>query len=162
LGAHLRREKLPPCPVGVHYKDAVLSAAGRHQRDPIVSGIALRGGTCHQGEQKAGPNEQTPSGNSGAVAIISWLKKSRQSSTPPKHLSRTSHLISTAAAHPGMSTLRSVGLLDVLSSTPAGPSVARRLAKRRIQACLRRLVAKPGEKCGLENYGACSQIVNGL
>jgi len=37
-----------------------------------------------------------------------------------------SHGLSTAAADAGMSTaLRSVELLDVLSSTPAGPSVAR-------------------------------------
>jgi hypothetical protein len=41
-------------------------------------------------------------------------------------LTRISHQLSTAKAYPGMSTaLRSVGLLDVLSSTPAGPSVAR-------------------------------------
>ena len=41
-------------------------------------------------------------------------------------LARISHRLSTAAADPGMSTaLRSVGLLDVLSSTSAGPSVAR-------------------------------------
>ncbi len=40
--------------------------------------------------------------------------------------SRISRRLSTAAADPGMSTgLRSVGLLDVLSSTPAEPSVAR-------------------------------------
>ena len=40
-------------------------------------------------------------------------------------LTRISHRLSTAAADPGMSTaLRSVGLLDVLSSTSAGPSVA--------------------------------------
>ena len=41
-------------------------------------------------------------------------------------LTRISHKLSTAAADPGMSTaLRSLGLLDVLSSTSAGPSVAR-------------------------------------
>ena len=45
---------------------------------------------------------------------------------PCRALARISHGLSTAAAHPGMSTaLRSVGLLDVLSSTSAGPSVAR-------------------------------------
>jgi hypothetical protein len=39
---------------------------------------------------------------------------------------RIFHGLSTAAADPGMSTaLRSVGLLDVLSSTSAGSSVAR-------------------------------------
>jgi len=49
-----------------------------------------------------------------------------------------------------MSTmLRSLGLLDLLSSAPAGPSVTRRLAKRRIHARLRRLATKPGEECGL-------------
>ena len=52
-----------------------------------------------------------------------------------------------------MSTaLRSVGLLDILSSMPAGPCVA--LAGKLpdapcIHARLRRLAAKPGEKCGL-------------
>ena len=65
-------------------------------------------------------------------------------------LTRISHKVSTAAAQPGMSTaLRSLGLLDVLSSTPAGPWVARWLAKRRIHARLRRLATKPCEKCGL-------------
>jgi hypothetical protein len=39
-------------------------------------------------------------------------------------LTRISHRLSTAAADPGMSSaLRSVGLLDVPSSTSAGPSV---------------------------------------
>jgi hypothetical protein len=65
-------------------------------------------------------------------------------------LTGISHQISTAAVDPGMSTaLRFFGLLDVLLSTPAGPSVARRLAKRRIHVRLRRLATKPGEKCGL-------------
>jgi hypothetical protein len=37
-------------------------------------------------------------------------------------LARISHQLSTAAADPGMFTaLRSVGLLDILSSMPAGP-----------------------------------------
>ena len=54
-----------------------------------------------------------------------------------------------------MSTaLRSVGLLDVLSSTPAEPSVAR----LGIHARLRRLATKPGEKCGL---GSCQGIKPG-
>jgi len=49
----------------------------------------------------------------------------REVSAVPR-LARISHGLSTAAADPGMSTaLRSVGLLDVLSSTSAGPSVAR-------------------------------------
>jgi len=40
-------------------------------------------------------------------------------------VNRISHQISTAEADPGMSTaLHSLGLLDVLSSTPAGPPVA--------------------------------------
>jgi hypothetical protein len=55
-------------------------------------------------------------------------------------LTRIIHEASTLEADPGMSTaLRSVGLLDVLWSTPAGPSVARRLAKRCIHARLRLL-----------------------
>jgi hypothetical protein len=41
-------------------------------------------------------------------------------------LTRIIHEVFTAEADPGMSTaLRSVGLLDLLSRTPAGPSVAR-------------------------------------
>jgi hypothetical protein len=44
----------------------------------------------------------------------------------PTVLTRIIHEASTAEADPGMSAaLRSIGLLDVLSSTPAGPSVAR-------------------------------------
>jgi hypothetical protein len=39
-------------------------------------------------------------------------------------LTRIIHEASTAAADLGMSALRSVGLLDILSRTPAGPSVA--------------------------------------
>jgi hypothetical protein len=71
-------------------------------------------------------------------------------------LARISHGLFTAAADPGMSiALRSVGLLDVLSSTPAEPSVARRLAKRRIHARLRRLATKSREKCGLGAQGGC-------
>jgi hypothetical protein len=54
--------------------------------------------------------------------------------------------VSTAAADPGTSTaLRSVGLLDVLSSTPAEPSLRAPCSHDR----LRRLATKPGEKCGL-------------
>ena len=46
--------------------------------------------------------------------------------TPDGCLIRIIHEASTAAVDPGMSTaLRSVGLLDVLSSRPAEPSVAR-------------------------------------
>jgi hypothetical protein len=61
-------------------------------------------------------------------------------------LARISHQFSTAAADTGMSTaLRSVGLLDVLSSTPAGPS--RRAPC--IHARLHRLATRPGEKSGL-------------
>ena len=66
---------------------------------------------------------------------------------PPEQLPliRVPHQVSTAAADPGMSTaLRSVGLLDVLSSTPAEPS--RRAPC--IHARLRRLATKPVEKCG--------------
>ena len=41
-----------------------------------------------------------------------------------QQLTRIIHEAWTAAADPGMSALRSVGLLDVLLSTPAEPSVA--------------------------------------
>jgi hypothetical protein len=62
-------------------------------------------------------------------------------------LARISHQLTTAEADPGMSTaLRSVGFLDVLSSTPAESS--RRAPC--IHARLRLLATKPGEKCGLE------------
>ena len=67
-------------------------------------------------------------------------------------LTRISHKISTAAAQTCMSTaLRSVGLLDVLSSTSAGPSVAlaemrqMRLASTPVcAASLRNLVRNAG------------------
>ena len=62
---------------------------------------------------------------------------------PP--LARISHKLSTAAADPGMSTaLRSVGLLDVLSSTPAEPSVARLVSMSVCAASLRNLVRNAG------------------
>ena len=61
------------------------------------------------------------------------------------NLTRISHQLSTAAADPGMSTaLRSVGLLDVLSSTPAEPSVARLVSMPVCTASLRNLVRKAG------------------
>jgi hypothetical protein len=61
--------------------------------------------------------------------------------------------------------LRSVGLLDILSSMPAGPSVA--LAgilpdAPCIHARLRRLATKPGEKCGLGERGAWRCPIKGL
>jgi hypothetical protein len=61
------------------------------------------------------------------------------------YLARTSHQISTAEADPGMSTaLRSFGLLDVLSSTPAGPSVARLVSMPVCASSLRNLVRNAG------------------
>jgi hypothetical protein len=58
-------------------------------------------------------------------------------------LVRISHQLSTAAADTGMSTaLRSVGLLGVLSSTPAEPSVARLVSTRVCAASLQNLVRK--------------------
>ncbi|MGA2264141.1 MAG: hypothetical protein ABSH28_22245, partial [Acidobacteriota bacterium] len=60
-------------------------------------------------------------------------------------LTRISHQVSTAAADTGMSTaLRSVGLLDVLSSTPAEPSVARLVSMPVCAASLRNLVRNAG------------------
>jgi len=65
-----------------------------------------------------------------------------------------SHQLSTAVPDPGMSTaLRSVGLLDVLSSTRTveygcGTLGRALLAKRRILVPLRHLATKPGEKSG--------------
>jgi hypothetical protein len=62
---------------------------------------------------------------------------------PP--LPRISHGLSTAAANPGMSTaLRSLGLLDVLSSTPAEPSVARLVSMPVYAASLRNPVRNAG------------------
>jgi hypothetical protein len=72
---------------------------------------------------------------------------------PGVGLTRIIHEASTAAADPGMSTaLRSVGFLDVLSSTPAESS--HRAGWNApdapcIHARLRRLATKPREKCGL-------------
>ena len=58
---------------------------------------------------------------------------------------RISQQLSTAAVDPGMSTaLRSVGLLDVLSSTPAEPSVARLVSMPGCTASSRNLVRKAG------------------
>ena len=60
-------------------------------------------------------------------------------------LARISHKVSTAAAQPGMSTaLRSLGLLDVLSSTNAGPSVARLVSTPVCAASLRNPVRNAG------------------
>ena len=60
-------------------------------------------------------------------------------------LTRIIHEASTAAADPGMSTvLRSLGLLDVLSSTPAGPLVARLVSMPVYAASLRNPVRKAG------------------
>ena len=60
-------------------------------------------------------------------------------------LARISHRLPTAAADPGMSTaLRSLGILGVLDSTPAGPSVARLVSTPACAAPLRNLVRKAG------------------
>ena len=59
---------------------------------------------------------------------------------------RTIHEASTVAADPGMSTaLRSLGLLDVLSSTPAGPSVARLVSMPACAASLRIFMNNAGQ-----------------
>jgi beta-aspartyl-peptidase (threonine type) len=69
-------------------------------------------------------------------------------------LTRIAHQFA-AATDPGMSTaLRSVGRLDVLSSTPAASS--RRTPC--IHARLRRLATKSGEKCGLIVHGGCAAV----
>ena len=70
----------------------------------------------------------------------------RLSREMPSSLARISHRLPAAAADPGMSTaLRSVGRLDVLSSTPAAPSGRAPC----IHARLHRLATKSGEKSGL-------------
>ena len=63
----------------------------------------------------------------------------------PMYLARNSHQLSTAASGPGMSTaLRSVGLLGVLSSTPAEPSVARLVSMPICAASHQELVRSAG------------------
>jgi hypothetical protein len=63
-------------------------------------------------------------------------------------LTRIAHQFA-AATDPGMSTaLRSVGRLDVLSSTPAASSRRARLVAIILLARLRRRATKSGEKCG--------------
>ena len=62
-----------------------------------------------------------------------------------RRLARISHQFSTAAADSGMSTaLRSVGLLGILSSMSAGPSVARLVSMPVCAASLRKLVRNAG------------------
>jgi len=60
-------------------------------------------------------------------------------------LARISHQLSTVVPDPGMFTpLRSVGLLDVLSSTPVAPSVARLVPTPVCVTSLQNLVRKAG------------------
>jgi len=60
-------------------------------------------------------------------------------------LTRISHQLSTAVPDPGMPTaLRSVGFLDVLSSTPAVPAVARLVSVPVCVTSLQNLVRKAG------------------
>jgi hypothetical protein len=60
-------------------------------------------------------------------------------------LTRFSHQLSTAAADPGMfAALRFLGLLDVLSSTLAEPSVARLVSMPVCAASRQNLVRKAG------------------
>jgi hypothetical protein len=60
-------------------------------------------------------------------------------------LTRIIHEASTAAADTGMSTaLRSFRLLDLLSSTPAGPSVPRLVSLPVCAASLRTFMNNPG------------------
>ena len=78
--------------------------------------------------------------------MASSCKASRSAYSLTFPLARTSHGLSTAAADSGMSTaLRSVGLLDVLSSTPAEPAVARRVSMPVCAASLRNPVRNAGQ-----------------
>jgi hypothetical protein len=65
-------------------------------------------------------------------------------------LTRISHQLSTVAADPGMAAaLRSIGLLDILSSMPAGPYetyIFTLGANGYVR--MHRLAKKPGEKRG--------------
>lgn len=84
----------------------------------------------------------------GYVTARSWRRlytSGCTSSEPFGHLTRTSHQPSTAVADTGMSTvLRSVGLLDVVSTTPPGPSVARLVSTPVYAASQRTLVRNAG------------------
>ena len=74
-----------------------------------------------------------------------WFRQQESQRLHTRGLTRISHQLSTAAADPGMSTaLRSVGLLDVLSSTPAEPSVARLVSMPVCTASLRNPVRSAG------------------
>ncbi len=76
---------------------------------------------------------------------LKGISASHQSGRLGHRLTRISHQLSTAATDPGMSTaLRSVGLLDVLSNTSAGPSVARLVSTPVCAASLRNLVRNAG------------------
>ena len=84
-----------------------------------------------------------------------WLERIEQKID---RLARISHRLSTAAADPGMSTaLRSLGLLDVLSSTPAGPSVARLVSMPVCAASLRNPVRNAGWKSALTYVGSSTE-----
>jgi hypothetical protein len=83
-----------------------------------------------------------------APAVGCYKQICRNSCNEPNSgsdLTRISHQISTAAADPGMSTaLRSVGLLDILSSIPAGPFFARLVSMPVCAASLRNLMRNAG------------------
>ncbi len=85
--------------------------------------------------------ELLPSGRTEPL----WQNRAAEAYWVLECLTRISHQLSTSATDPGMSTaLRSVGLLDVLSSTSAGPSVARLVSAPVCAASLRNLVRNAG------------------
>ena len=117
---------------------------GEVARESLAELVALLTRLC------AAPavQERTVSG----IAFNGALQGPSAPAVSSSGLIRISHQVSTAAADPGMSTaLRSVGFLDVLSSTPAESSHRAPC----IHARLRRLATKPGEKCGLTTAAPC-------
>ena len=77
--------------------------------------------------------------------LNSKLRESMSLPDRVQTLACISHQISAAAADPGMFTaLRSVGLLDILLSMPAGPSVARLVSMPIRAASLQNLVRNAG------------------
>jgi hypothetical protein len=101
-----------------------------------------------QEKQVVEPNKIQPLYRIDTAPSPGIINSSEGKSSEGARLARFSHQVSTAAAGPGMSTaLRSVRLLDVLSSTPAEPSVERLVSMLVCAASLQYLVRKAGRAC---------------
>ena len=146
-------------PVNLQARDDVVGAVAIvvvevEDSDPVCFAGGLQGQRGnHQAVEGAEASPMRMEGKPAKESIESALVKAagalpwgaQEFDFPDPILARISHQISTAAADPGMSTaLRSVGLLDVLSSTPAAPSVARLVSMPACAASLRNLVRNAG------------------